>query len=398
MAQEKESEEKESEFEPLNIVENWQLDRPMRYLHEETRPERQWAMVIDLNRCTGCQACALACKTTWTSGRGQEHMWWANVETKPFGGYPRNWDVKTLEILDKAETTKVFDREKGEYKRVLNFKTKEAGRTVFEAAQYAVRRGERVKGYLPPDEEWRYPNIHENVPAVAPPGKEGSWSFPMPRMCSHCTYPACLAACPRNAVYKRQSEGEEKPLDGLVLIDRERCRGYRKCMEACPYKKIMYRGGAEKGEGCHGCYPRVEQGLAPVCVAACPERAMLQGWLVNKEDDTEAPKDNPIEHLVRGERVALPLYPQFGTEPNVYYIPPVGVPPQFLAQMFGNYDVEVVTAAIEKYTQPSKTTSAVFRLFGVTNRIVQSFKIKGKTIEAYDKDGKKIVVVPVGMA
>ena len=61
------------------------------------------------------------------------------------------------------------------------------------------------------------------------------------RICNHCTYPACLAACPRKAIYKREE-------DGIVIIDQERCRGYRKCVEACPYKKSMYRGTTQVSE------------------------------------------------------------------------------------------------------------------------------------------------------
>ncbi len=57
-----------------------------------------------------------------------------------------------------------------------------------------------------------------------------SFFFYLQRLCNHCSYPACLAACPRKAIYKRDE-------DGVVLIDQERCRGYRKCVEACPYKK-----------------------------------------------------------------------------------------------------------------------------------------------------------------
>ena len=78
-----------------------------------------------------------------------------------------------------------------------------------------------------------------------------------------------MAACPRKAIYKR-------PEDGIVLIDQNRCRGYKKCVEQCPYKKPMYRGTTRVSEKCSACYPRIEgkdplTGGEPVetrCVAA----------------------------------------------------------------------------------------------------------------------------------
>lgn len=57
-------------------------------------PKRQLAYVADLNKCIGCQTCTVACKTLWTSGPGQDYMYWRNVETAPGLGYPRNWQSK----------------------------------------------------------------------------------------------------------------------------------------------------------------------------------------------------------------------------------------------------------------------------------------------------------------
>ena len=69
--------------------------------------------------------------------------------------------------------------------------------------------------------------------------------------CALPIYPGCLAACPRKAIYKRKE-------DGIVLIDQKRCRGYRKCVEQCPYKKPMFRGLTRVSEKCIACYPRIE--------------------------------------------------------------------------------------------------------------------------------------------
>jgi len=83
-------------------VYNWQLGRKMEYPYEERHPKSQFAFVFNTNRCIACQTCTMACKSTWTFGKGQEAMWWNNVETKPYGGYPQFWDIKTLKLLDDA--------------------------------------------------------------------------------------------------------------------------------------------------------------------------------------------------------------------------------------------------------------------------------------------------------
>ena len=121
---------------------NWQIGREMDYPYEPSRPKRQFAMIMDLNKCIACQTCTVACKTNWTPGRGQEYMFWNNVESKPYGFYPLGWDVRILEKHG------VQDLSGDVYK----------GKTLFEAAPD----GERVLGYLPDDIDYANPNVGED--------------------------------------------------------------------------------------------------------------------------------------------------------------------------------------------------------------------------------------------
>ncbi|MEZ4492919.1 MAG: 4Fe-4S dicluster domain-containing protein, partial [Dehalococcoidia bacterium] len=264
--------------------------------------------------------------------------------------------------------------------------------------------------------EWKAPNIFEdagtkyNQRGATLPEHDG-WFFYLQRICNHCSYPACLAACPRNAIYKREE-------DGIVLIDQERCRGYRKCVEACPYKKSMYRPSTRTSEKCIGCYPRVE-GSDPLtnglpmetrCMSACVGKIRLQG-LVNVEPDGQWSEDrqNPLYFLVHVEKVALPLYPQFGTQPNIYYIPPRWVDRNYLHQMFG----PGVEEAIERYSNPSRELTAVLQLFRAAQAIIFRYEIEegpkvgelnvngeirelfNDTAIGFDSEGNEIVRVSV---
>ena len=85
-------------------------------------------------------------------------------------------------------------------------------------------------------------------------------------------------------------------------------------------------------EKCIACFPKIEQGMQPQCFVNCIGKIRIAGWISPPE---EAREDNPIDYLVHVRKVALPLFPQFGLEPNVYYIPPIHVPQPFLRQMFG---------------------------------------------------------------
>jgi nitrate reductase beta subunit len=408
----------------MSKVYNWQLGREMDYPFDAVYPKEQFAFVFNINRCIACQTCTMACKSTWTFSKGQEHMWWNNVETKPYGGYPHHWDVKILDLLEQANSGgQTWGGKPADVKKPYG---KFEGQTIFEASQKKfLPNGSQVAlGYLPTDEEWATPNLFEDN-ARGPKGVRGqlaftegtnlpehkTWFFYLARICNHCSYPACLAACPRKAIYKR-------PEDGIVLIDQERCRGYRKCVEACPYKKSIYRPTTRTSEKCIACFPRVEgkdpethgQPMQTRCMASCIGQIRLQGLVRMAEDGTWAPdRQNPLYYLVHVAKVALPLYPQFGTEPNGYYIPPRWVSRPYLRQMFG----PGVDAAIEKYTVPDRELLAVLQLFGKDNHICFRYEIKegpkvyeteirGKkfemfndTIIGFDRAGKEVVRLTV---
>ena len=100
---------------------------------------------------------------------------------------------------------------------------------------------------------------------------DGCWhqdvfAYYMSISCNHCENPACTAVCPTGAMHKNE--------DGFVIVNEETCIGCRYCHMACPYDAPQY--DAQKGHmtKCDGCYSRVKTGQKPICVDACPLRAL----------------------------------------------------------------------------------------------------------------------------
>jgi len=275
-----------------------------------TTHPRQVAFVIDLNKCLGCQTCSIACKTHWTAEEGMEHQWWIIVNTMPGQGTPRGWQEMGGGFKDdRLAPGRIPKRE--EWGQAWRFNYQEV-----------LEGGMGTQVHLRPmnpdgsEPTWG-PNWEEDVGAGQWPN---AYFFYLPHLCHHCSRPSCLYACPRDAIYKREE-------DGLVLIDEERCNGCRLCLEACPYKRIYFNPRLEVAQKCIGCFPRLEQGVAPACVRQCPGRAVWVGFL----DDQEG----AVHKLVHKWRGAPPLHPEFGTQPNVYYVPPLAphpIDPQ------GNFD------------------------------------------------------------
>jgi nitrate reductase beta subunit len=205
------------------------------------------------------------------------------------------------------------------------------------------------------------PNIKAMDPEAAARVKfefEKTFMFHLPRICEHCLNPACVSACPSGAMYKREE-------DGIVLVDQDRCRGWRMCVTACPYKKVYVNHVTGKAEKCTFCFPRIEAGQPTVCSETCvgrlrylgivfyDEDAVLTAASVEDEGDlldaqravfldahdpgvqaaaygagmpeewVEAAKLSPVWRLISECRIALPLHPEYRTLPMVWYVPPL---------------------------------------------------------------------------
>jgi molybdopterin-containing oxidoreductase family iron-sulfur binding subunit len=98
----------------------------------------------------------------------------------------------------------------------------------------------------------------------------------VPMACKHCGKPACVEACPEDAIYKRS--------DGIVLISEEKCTGCQICMEACPFGAPQYV--VDKGivQKCDLCVDRIDRGQVPACVHHCPTGALVFGNPNNLSD------------------------------------------------------------------------------------------------------------------
>lgn len=92
--------------------------------------------------------------------------------------------------------------------------------------------------------------------------------------CYHCENPVCVKACPNGALYKEKQYG-------AVLVDKDKCKGTRKCWFACPYGVPQYEGDelGLKMSKCTMCIDRLEKGLRPICVLSCSMRALEFGSL-----------------------------------------------------------------------------------------------------------------------
>jgi len=272
----------------------------------------QVGMVLNLDKCIGCHTCSITCKNVWTSREGMEYAWFNNVETKPGIGYPKEWENQDkwnggwVRNRDGSINPKIGGKFRvlanifanpdlpgiDDYYEPFDFDYQHLHTAPLGKHQPTARPRSLVSGKRMEKIEWgpnweeilgtefkkrsvdrNFDNIQKDIYGEF----ENTFMMYLPRLCEHCLNPTCAAACPSGAIYKREE-------DGIVLIDQEKCRGWRMCVSGCPYKKIYFNWKSGKSEKCIFCYPRIEAGEPTICSETCVGRIRYLGVLLYDAD------------------------------------------------------------------------------------------------------------------
>lgn len=353
----------------------------------------QVGMVLNLDKCIGCHTCSVTCKNVWTSREGMEYAWFNNVESKPGIGYPKEWEnqdkwnggwklhksgaikpriggkfrvlAKIFANPDLPSIDDYYEPFDYDYQHLHTAKESKHQPVARPRSLISGKRMEKIEWgpnweeilgteFAKRSKDKNFDNIQKEIYGEF----ENTFMMYLPRLCEHCLNPTCVAACPSGAIYKREE-------DGIVLIDQDKCRGWRMCVSGCPYKKIYFNWKSGKSEKCIFCYPRIEVGEPTVCSETCVGRIRYLGVLLydadkiqeaasveNEQDLYEAQlgvfldpfdpevieqarKDgvpdsvlssaqrSPVYKMAMDWKVALPLHPEYRTLPMVWYVPPL---------------------------------------------------------------------------
>ena len=353
----------------------------------------QIGMVLNLDKCIGCHTCSVTCKNVWTSREGMEYAWFNNVETKPGVGYPSEWEnqdrwnggwIRTKSgklkpriggkwrILSKIfanpdlpEIDDYYEPYTFDYEHLHHAPESEHAPTARPRSLITGERLEKIEGgpnweeilggeFSKRSKDYNFKDVEKEIYGEF----ENTFMMYLPRLCEHCLNPSCVASCPSGAIYKRED-------DGIVLIDQDKCRGWRMCISGCPYKKIYYNWSSGKSEKCIMCYPRIEAGEPTVCSETCVGRIRYIGVILydadriakaaSVADDRDlyeaqldvfldpsdqnvrecarrdgvpdawlkAAERSPIWKMAMDWKVAFPLHPEYRTLPMVWYVPPL---------------------------------------------------------------------------
>ena len=137
--------------------------------------------------------------------------------------------------------------------------------------------------------------------------------------CMHCTEASCVAVCAAGAVTKNDR--------GVVTIDQDRCIGCKNCVVACPFHAVGFSEETGTSRKCRMCYDRIENGMDPACVKACPVGAVTIGdrdqILVQAKERALSLQENGKKAYIYGENELGGLHVIYvlDSKPEVYGLP-----------------------------------------------------------------------------
>jgi molybdopterin-containing oxidoreductase family iron-sulfur binding subunit len=227
---------------------------------------KKLAMVIDLQKCTGCGGCIITCKS---ENNVQDGAAWSNKISRTVGKFP-NLRFDFMPILC---------------------------------------------------------NHCENAPCIqvcptnAMHKGDGDIIMHNPKKCIGCK--TCIASCPYKAIYYNKKKPHpfwkskqvlikdctSAPYEVTEKIDSHTIPHYNPAREeSTPGSGLRYKGIVEK---CTFCDHRIKKGQLPFCVEGCPANARIMG-------DLNDP-DSEVSRLL-GKYTPIRLKEHLGTEPKVFYI------------------------------------------------------------------------------
>ena len=230
-------------------------------------------MVMNLDKCIGCHTCSILCKNVWTNRRGAEYMYFNNVETKPGIGYPKQWEnqekwkggwelkdgqlglrtggmmtrlAKLFYHPQQPEMDDYYEPWTYDYETLIHTKRRNhqpvaRPRSLITQKRMEIKWGPNWEDDLADGQSARKDYNLSKMEQEITLEFHDIFMKHLPRLCNHCLNPACVAACPSGAIYKRDE-------DGVVLISQDGCRGWRHCVPSCPYNKIYYNWETNKAE------------------------------------------------------------------------------------------------------------------------------------------------------
>ena len=242
--------------------------------------KKKLGLVIDLDTCVGCHACATGCKQ-WNSSGVAGPV----TDEHPYGKDPTGVWFNRVHSYEVAAIESLLPLGEG-------------ARRADEGS--ATRCGSSLAANPLPN------------PSPEGRGAQPAMTLHFPRSCLHCETPACVTVCPTGASYKRAE-------DGIVLVDEDKCIGCKLCSWACPYGAREYSEVEGVMKKCTLCVDRIynealpEAEREPACVQVCPTRARHFGDLGDPE--------SKVSKLV-AERGGVALMPELGYAPVNRYLPP----------------------------------------------------------------------------